>query len=428
MKKIISTMLTLLLVTFYGQQALAELTIEITQGVDSAVSVAVVPFGGSSPEDVSNIVNSDLKRTGQFDPFDPNNMLSMPHTETDVVFADWRKSDVEYLVVGNINSAGGRYEASFSILDVVRQQSLAAGKIASTNVRKLAHRISDQVYEKITGIRGAFDTKIMYVTAERLGGQRSRYQLNYADADGYNARAIYTSSEPILSPTWSPDNKKVAFVSFKGGRPGIYIQDLATGKQRRITNYKGLNSSPAWSPDGRQLAVVLSKGGNPDIYLVDVNSGALRQITKHFGIDTEPSWMPDGSAIVFTSNRGGSPQIYKSTLATGKAERLTHEGRYNARARVFPDGKQIAMVHKGQGVAQFNIAVLELETGRMRLLTSTSLDESPSVAPNGTMLLYGSMQGQRGVLSAVSADGAVKLNLPSKQGDVREPAWSNFTY
>ncbi|MDE1462349.1 Tol-Pal system beta propeller repeat protein TolB [Spartinivicinus poritis] len=421
----IKAVFTALLLVFMAQSAWAGLTIEITKGNDSAVPIAVVPFGGDTPpHDVAEIIGADLKRSGLFEPFAPGNMLSLPQTKEDVVYSDWRKSGVDYLVIGNVKKEGNRYKATFVLYDVIKQQQLLEHSYASSNHRKVAHNISDDIYEKLTGKPGAFDTKILYVTSTRAAANKIRYKLNYADSDGFGAKTILNSSEPILSPSWSPDAKKVAYVNFSKGRPGIYIQDIYQGKRLRMTAFKGLNSAPAWSPDGRKLAMVLSKGGNPDIYIMDVATRQLRQITRHFAIDTEPSWMPDGQHLVFTSNRGGAPQIYQANVQTGKVKRLTFEGKYNARARVFPDGKSIAMVHKGEGIAQFNIAVLELDSGRLRLLTSTPLDESPSVAPNGSMLIYATQQRGRGVLAAVSADGAVKLTLPSSEGDVREPAWS----
>ncbi|RRJ84178.1 Tol-Pal system protein TolB [Aestuariirhabdus litorea] len=413
--------------------ARADLTIEITQGADNPVPIAVVPFGWSGaaalPEDMAQIVADDLQRSGLFAPLARRNMLSLPTREAEVVFRDWRVLGSDYLLVGQVEQgADQRFQLKYALFNVLNQRILAQGTVSGTSdlLRDMAHRVSDLVYEKVTGRRGAFSTRILYVTADRHSTYNTDYRLNYADADGHRARVIYSSKEPILSPSWSPDAKRVSYVSFEGGRPGIYVQEIATGARTQVTRFPGLNSAPAWSPDGKKLALVLSKSGNADIYIKDLASGQLTQVTRHYGIDTEPSWMPDGRSLVFTSNRGGSPQIYRLELDTGWVERLTFEGKYNARARVFDGGGSLVLVHKGEGAAEFNIAVLHLESGRIRTLTSTLLDDSPSVAPNGDMLIYATHKGNRGILAAVSADGRVKFELPSTKGDVREPAWSPF--
>ncbi len=411
----------------------ADLTIEITQGADNPVSVAVVPFGwgGASalPEDLAQIVADDLERSGLFAPLDRKNMLSLPTRTSDVVYRDWRILGSDYLVIGSIGQTEDqRFRVEYYLFNVLNQQVIGQGAVTggADVMRDIGHRISDLVYEKVTGRRGAFSTRILYVTADRHSTYNTDFRLNYADADGHRAKVIFQSKEPVLSPSWSPDAKKVSYVSFEGGRPGVYVQNIATGEREQITRFPGLNSAPAWSPDGNKLALVLSKSGNADIYVKNLKSGQLTQITRHYAIDTEPFWMPDGKSLVFTSNRGGSPQIYRVDLENNWVERLTFEGRYNARARVFDDGKSLVLVHKGEGAADFNIAVLEIESGRLRILTSTLLDDSPSVAPNGDMLIYATHKGNRGILAAVSADGKVKFELPSTKGDVREPAWSPF--
>ncbi|MCL6416326.1 Tol-Pal system beta propeller repeat protein TolB [Aestuariirhabdus sp. Z084] len=427
------TVWTLALWVVLAMPARADLTIEITQGADNPVPIAVVPFGwsGSSAlaEDMAQIVANDLQRSGLFAPLDRNNMLSLPAQESDVVFRDWRVLGSDYLVIGQVTQTSDQqFQLRYSLFNVLNQRTIATGTVSGSNdlMRDMAHRVSDLVYEKVTGRRGAFSTRILYVTADRHSTYNTDFRLNYADADGHRARVIYRSKEPILSPSWSPDAKRVSYVSFDGGRPGIYVQELATGKREQITRFPGLNSAPAWSPDGKKLALVLSKSGNADIYIKNLNTGELKQVTRHYAIDTEPFWMPDGKSLVFTSNRGGSPQIYQVELESGWVERLTFEGKYNARARVFDDGKALVLVHKGEGAADFNIAVQNLENGRLRILTSTLLDDSPSIAPNGDMLIYATHKGERGILAAVSADGRVKFELPSNKGDVREPAWSPF--
>ncbi|MGY0217733.1 Tol-Pal system beta propeller repeat protein TolB [Endozoicomonadaceae bacterium StTr2] len=417
-----------------------ELVIRITQGNDRAVPVAIAPFGwkgrGLLPEDMSGIVANDLRLSGMFDPLAKNKLLSFPSREDEVVFGDWRKQGVNYLLIGEVSlEPGNVYRVNFQLFDVLRQRSILQSTIAGSGAqfRGMAHRISDRVFEKITGIAGAFSSRILYVTAQRQSEQRTDYQLNYADADGFRPQTIFRSKEAILSPSWSPDGTKVAYVAYENKRPGIYIQDLRTGKRQLVSKEKGINSSPSWSPDGTKLAYMLSFGDNPNIFVRDLRTNKLSQLTRHFAIDAEPSWFPDGKSILFTSNRGGSAQLYKlniktssdgSVVAEGKPERLTYEGRFNARGKVFPDGKSLVMVHKGKGAADFNIAVLDLDTKRFRKLTSTRLEDSPSVSPNGRMLIYATQGREHGELGIVSVDGSVQLKLPSAAGDVREPVWS----
>ncbi|WP_196221404.1 Tol-Pal system beta propeller repeat protein TolB [Sansalvadorimonas verongulae] len=413
--------------------ARAELTIEITQGNDKAVPVAVVPFAWSGqgvlPEDIAGIVGNDLRLSGQFAPVPTSQFLGFPSKASEVYFGDWRRLGTSYLVIGQVTEQpGSRYRVNYELFDVLAQKSVVRGEVSGNRnqLRSVAHSISDAVYEKITGVRGFFSTRIVYVVANRHNENSTDYKLVYADMDGHRAVPVLQSKEPILAPSWSPDGRRLAYVSFETGRPAIYIQELATGRRERISSFRGLNSAPKWSPDGQKLAMVLSKSGNPDIYVLDLTTRALTQVTRHYAMDNEPSWMPDGKSIVFTSNRGGSAQLYEVTLATGKVKRLTFEGRFNARARVFPDGKSLAYIHKGKGDQSYNVAVQEIDTGRMRLLSSSPFEDAPDVSPNGRMLIYSAKGEGKGVLGIISADGRVSFRLPSTEGDVREPAWSPF--
>ena len=413
--------------------ARAELTIEITQGNDQAVPVAVVPFAwngkGVLPEDIAGIVGNDLRLSGQFAPVPSSQFLGFPAKANEVYFGDWKRLGTSYLVIGQVSELPGqRYQVNYELFDVLAQKSIVRGQVAGNRnqLRSVAHSISDAVYQKITGVKGFFSTRIVYVVAKRHSEKNTDYKLVYADMDGHRAVPILQSKEPILAPSWSPDGRKLAYVSFETGRPAIYIQELATGRRERISSFRGLNSAPKWSPDGKKIAMVLSKSGNPDIYVLDLTTRALTQVTRHYAMDNEPSWMPDGKRIVFTSNRGGSAQLYEVTLATGKVKRLTFEGRFNARARVFPDGKSIAYIHKGKGDVSYNVAVQELDTGRKRILTSSPFEDAPDVSPNGRMLIYSAQGSGKGVLGIISADGRISFRLPSTEGDVREPAWSPF--
>lgn len=424
------SLLCLLGLFLFMTPARAELSIEITQGVDQPVPLAVVPFSWSGakalPEDVTEIISSDLHRSGLFDLMARENMLSFPRDKSQVYFRDWRLAGIEYLLVGRIDASPSGYQVQYELFDVIKERRLVGENITgdSRNLRKLAHRISDSVYEKLTGIRGAFSTKILYVTAQRLGEGHFTYRLNVADADGANQKLILKSQEPILSPAWSRNGKKLAYVSFETGRPAIYIQDLNSGRREQLPSFPGLNGAPAWSPDGRKLAITLSKDGNPEIYIIDISTRKLQRITHHYGIDTEASWSADGQSVIYTSNRGGKPQIYSTELSSGVTERLTFEGDYNARGRLTHDGRHLVMVHRNNGV--FHIAVQDLKTGRLSVLTETYLDESPSIAPNGSMVIYATKSEGREVLAAVSIDGRVKFRLPAGSGDVREPAWSPY--
>jgi len=406
------------------------LVIEITQGVDNPVPIAVVPFQWSGVnalnEDVAQVIDADLERSGQFKSLKRSLMLSFPYQKDDVYYRDWQYLATEYLVIGQVlpTSMGG-YQVDYQLFDVQRQDAIAGGRFSGgkNDLRALGHSVSDAVYEALTGLKGAFRTRIAYVAADKKVNP-SYYKLLVADADGYNAKEILKSSQPIMSPSWSRDATKLAYVSFETNRPAIYVQDITTGQRERIKSFKGINGAPAWSPDGGKLAMVLSKDGNAEIYVLDLTSKRLTRVTKHYGIDTEPAWSVDGKHILFTSDRGGKPQIYQVTLDSGWVERLTFEGDYNARGSLTHDGRFLVLVSRHDD--QFHIAVQDLQRGTMSLLTQTSLDESPSVAPNGSMVIYSTQVGGRDILAAVSIDGKVKFNIPANEGVVREPAWSPY--
>ena len=422
-------LLLCLVLIIHPLKAWSELVIRVTQGNDQPTMVAVPPMvmsGNQLVEDISAIVESDLQRSGLFKTIPRENMLAFPSHPEDVYFRDWRLLGSEYLIVGSLSAVEeGGVELSFSLLDVNAQKTVFKHSVkgSKNQLRDLAHLASDKIYEEITGIRGAFSTRLAYVTADQKDG-RLVYQLNVADSDGARERVMLKSAEPIMSPAWSPKGDELAYVSFETGRPAIFRQSLTTAARKQLTNFRGLNGAPSWSPDGKQLALVLSKDGNPEIYILDLATNKFARMTRHFAIDTEPTWSPDGKSLLFTSDRGGSPQIYKLTVATRAVQRITFRGNYNARPSLSPDGRTLVMVHRESGV--FHIATLDLVTGRMLELTETRLDESPTVAPNGAMLIYATKQGDKGILSAVSLDAGVKYFLPAKSGDVREPAWSPF--
>ncbi len=412
-----------------AQLASAQLQIEITQGVDNPTPIAVVPFAwngaGQPPEDVAQIIDGDLSRSGQFSPVGRSDMLSYPTRASEVYFRDWRAISAEYVLIGRVNAvAGARIE--FQLFDTTRQEVIAEGAVQGpiNELRMLAHQVADRVYEKLTGIPGAFATRLLYVSVTRNPNGKDFYRLTLADADGARPIVLLEGRDPIMAPSWSPSGDEVAYVSFESSRPAIYRQNLRTGAREQLTNYQGLNNSPVWSPDGNSMAMVLSKDGNPDIYLMNLTTRQLTRLTRHYAIDTEPTWMPDGRSLLFTSDRGGRPQIYRYDLGTGNVSRVTFEGRYNARARVAQDGRNVAMVHQRDG--QYHIAVFDLVTERLTVLTSTSLDESPSIAPNGSIVLYATKQGERSILSAVAVDGGVRFSLPARSGSVQEPAWSPY--
>jgi TolB protein len=412
------------------QSAEAQLEIEIISGNPSALPIAIVPFAWQdatlAPDtSVDDIISGDLYRSGLFEPMSVEDMAERPVEEEDVRFGTWRLLKVDYIVIGKVRTPtdGQGHELIYQLFDVHTQERLLSRvtTVGPGDLRFGAHRVADAIYEALTGIPGAFSTRIAYITATGLGNDQ-RYELVVADADGYGPQSIVGSPEPLLSPAWSPDGRHLAYVSFEQGNSAIYMQNVSTGARELISSGKGINGAPSFSPDGSRMALTLSRSGNPEINIRDMATGRTQQITQHWSIDTEPVWSPDGRYVYFTSDRGGRPQIYRVAPTGGTPDRVTLEGDYNARASVSPDGRKIA-VAQGRG-NEYRIAVWDIETERFTVLTPGKLDESPSFAPNGSMILYATREGTRGVLSAVSADGSVRQRLILSEGDVREPAWS----
>lgn len=433
MRKIISLLLFIYTLTI-PYSAFAILSMELTRGVSGAIPIAVVPFASQAgaPQDVSGIVTSDLQNSGRFKVYGRNTLQQLPSEAANVSTEYFRGLGTDNVVVGKINSLGGdRYQVNFQLLDMYRGKgadSIVLNKkftISGGEMRKLAHHISDLIYQQITGTRGVFSTKIAYVVVQRYQNAPARYILEVADQDGYAPRPLLSSPEPIMSPSWSPNGSQIAYVSFENQRAGIYIEDVATGGRRLLSEFPGINGAPAWSPDGRKLALVLSKSGAPNIYVMDIGSRRLSQVTRDFYINTEPAWSPDGRSLLFTSNRSGGPQIYQANLASGSISRVSYDGDYNARGSYTTDGKYIAMIHRVSGV--YNIAILDLDSGHMRVLNSSAGDSSsPSIAPNGSMILYDTVYGGRNVLAMVSSDGRVQLRMPARNGEAQDPAWSPY--
>ncbi len=406
---------------FFSLAAPAQLTIDITTSGGRQIPIAVMPMKGEGAQlqSVSEVVAADLGRTGLFRLVNTVGISPVPTEPSEVNFPDWTTRSAEALVIGKVEPAGdGRVEVRFRLFDVGKQAQLASFSyvVAAGQLRATAHRIADVIYERLTGDKGVFSTKITYVV--KRGG---RYELQVADADGFNAQSVLASQEPIMSPSWSPDGSRLAYVSFDQKKPAVVVQNLAQGTTRVVANFRGNNSAPAWSPDGRTLAVALTKDGLTQVYRIAATGGEATRLTDSSGIDTQPNFSPDGQWIAFTSDRGGSPQIYRMPATGGPAQRVTFEGTYNVGPRYSPDGKSIAYVQREGG--RYRIAQMELATGQVQVLTEGTIDDSPSFAPNGKMILYEAQVGGRGQLAAVSGDGRVRQRLTSAAGDVQDPAW-----
>ena len=418
----------LLLCVSVSLPAHAALTIEITQRLSEATPIAVVPFGGvQTADNTGNIIAADLDRSGTFNVIERSKLPSLPSSSAEILPSIWQGVPADFIVVGSVSRLpDGRLSYRYELLKRGGLER-ALGETFTVDAgrsRDAAHYIADKIYKQVTGEPGIFATKILYVNQYIKDG-RKRYRLELSDIDGARQVTLLDSIEPILSPTWSPSARQIAYVSFESRKPAIFVQNLSTRQRTKLTDFSGLNGAPSWSPDGKRMALTLSRDGNPELYVMDLSTNALTRITNNPAIDTEPRWTSDGKALVFTSDRSGGPQIYRVNIATGETKRLTFTGKFNARADISPNDRHLAMVHQVTG-NNFTIALQDLNNGVFSTLTDTPLDESPSFSPNSKMVVYATRKGSKGVLGIMSLDGRFKLRLPAVDGEVREPVWSPY--
>ena len=423
MKKYILTILLL------AQPIFSELVLEITKGSDNPYSLALISFDGSETKinEVSNIVKNDLNRTGEFRILDNKQLLSIPTNEDNLNYSDFKLLGIDYIVMGSLEEEDtSNISAVYKIFSVQKESQLRTSTVygVPNKLKQLAHYISDGIYEEITGLKGVASTRLLYVTEEFSGGI-SQFKLNVADADGSNEQILLRSNEPIISPSWSPDSKKVAYVSFETGMAKVFIQNIATGKREIVLENKFQISSPSWSPNGKFMSLTLYQDGNAEIYILNLKNKNLTRLTNHYSIDTESSWSPNGSKIMFTSGRSGSPQLYEINLKkfNAKPQRITFEGNYNAKGSYLPNGEGVVFVHRKN--SNFQIALKYFNENFVRPLTNSQLDESPSISANGNVIIYAISENETGLLAGVTLSGA-RFRLPMKKGEVREPSWSGF--
>lgn len=430
MKKTVAVLVCWAL-SWLAATANAQLVIEITKSAEDAVPIAIVPFGwegtATAPFDVAEVVAADLKRSGRFEPLDRKTMIDRPSQGDQIRFQDWRYLKTDFIAVGKLMPEGSGFAAQFELYNVLTGQRLAGQRLTAnqSSMRALAHRISDIIFEQLTGVRGAFSTRVAFINVEGAA-PKQRYKLIVSDYDGENQQIITSSDEPLMSPAWSPDGQSLAYVSFENKASAIFVQTLRTGERTRVSARAGINGAPAWSPDGKTMALTLSrKDGDVDVYTLGLSSQQLTRMTFDPGIDTEPSWSSDGRKLYFMSDRAGGPQIYEIDVANPqRATRISFEGNYNARPRVSPDGKQLAVVHLDRG--NYRIAIIDLASKGLQVLSEGRQDESPSFAPNGAVLIYATQEKGRGVLATVSTDGRTAERFTNTTGEVREPVWAPF--
>ncbi|GAA5629562.1 tol-Pal system protein TolB [Acinetobacter calcoaceticus] len=399
----------------------AQLYFEIAKAPEQAPKIAIIPFANDNA--IYPIVESDLNRSGRFTSASQN--LPATASLNQVQAGDWQNAGVPYVVVGQMKAVDANtFEIHYQLYDVQKQQYLLNEvlTVPRSRVRQAGHLISDTIYQALTGIAGDFSGRIAYVLRNQATPAQ-RYTLQIADTDGEQPKTVLSSRDPILSPAWTPDAKKIAYVSFETKRPAIYLQDLATGQREVLASFRGLNGAPSFSPDGKSMLFTASMHGNPEVYQMDLSTRQVQRMTNDSAIDTEARYSPDGKSFIFTSDRGGSPQIYRYSFDDSSVKRLTFKGAFNARGTLSADGKKIALVHRPSG-SNYKVAIQDINTGITNILTPTSLDESPSFSPNGQMVVYATREGNRGLLSVMSTDGRFRMNLPSEQGEVREPAWA----